>query len=59
MKVKVKSLSRVQLSVTPWTVAEQAPSSMGCFKQEYWSENMFPSLGDLPEPGMAPGSPIL
>ena len=37
MKVKVKLLSRVQLFVTPWTVAYQAPSSMGFSRQEYWS----------------------
>ena len=37
-KVKVKSLSRVQLSVTPWTAAHQAPPSMGLSQQEYWSE---------------------
>ena len=36
-KVKVKSLSRVQLLVTPWTAAHQAPSSMGFSRQEYWS----------------------
>ena len=36
-KVKVKSLSRVQLLVTPWTVAYQAPLSMGFSRQEYWS----------------------
>ena len=36
-KVKVKSLSRVRLLATPWTVAYQAPSSMGFSRQEYWS----------------------
>ena len=36
-KVKVKSLSRVQLSATPWTAAYQAPPSMGFSRQEYWS----------------------
>ena len=36
-KVKVKSLSRVQLFATPWTVAYQAPPSMGFSRQEYWS----------------------
>ena len=36
-KVKVTSLSRVQLSVTPWTTAHQAPPSMGFSRQEYWS----------------------
>ena len=39
-KVKVKSLSRVQLLVTPWTAAYQAPPSMGFSKQEYWSGSL-------------------
>ena len=37
LKVKVKSLSRVQLFATPWTVANQTPPSMGFSRQEYWS----------------------
>ena len=37
VKMKVKSLSRVQLFMTPWTAAHQAPPSMGFSKQEYWS----------------------
>ena len=57
MKVKVKSLSRVQLFVTPWTVAHQAPPSMGFSRQEYWSGLPFPSPGDLPDAGIEPGSP--
>ena len=56
---KVKSLSRVQLFVTPWTVAHQAPLSMGLSRQEYWSGLPFPSPGDLPEPGIKPWSPAL
>ena len=40
---EVKSLSRVPLFATPWTVAYQAPPSMGFFRQEYWSELPFPS----------------
>ena len=40
--MKVKSLSRVQLFVTPWTVAYQAPPSMGFSRQEYWSGLPFP-----------------
>ena len=40
---EVKSLSRVQLFVTPWTVAHQAPPSMGLYRQEYWSGLPFPS----------------
>ena len=44
MKVKVKSLSRVRLLVTPWTAAYQAPPSMGFSRQEYWSGVPLPSL---------------
>ena len=43
MKVKVKSLSRARLLVTPWTVAHQAPQSMGFSRQEYWSGVPLPS----------------
>ena len=43
MKVKVKSLSRVQLLVTPWTAAYQAPLSIGFSRQEYWSGVPSPS----------------
>ena len=56
---KVKSLSRVQFFVTPCTVAYQAPLSMGFSRQEYWNGLPFPSLGDLPNPGIEPGSPAL
>ena len=59
LKVKVKSLSRVWLFVTPWLVAYQASPSMGFFRQEYWSGLPFPSLGDLPDPGIEPRSPAL
>ena len=45
-------LSHVRLFVTPWTVACQAPLSMECSKQEYWSGSPFPTPGDLPDPGM-------
>ena len=48
------SLSRVWLFATPWTVAYQAPPSMGFSRQEYWSGLLFPSLGDLPDPGIKP-----
>ena len=41
---------------TPWTVAHQAPLSMGFFGQKYWSEFPFPSPGDLADPGIKPGS---
>ena len=44
--------SRVGLFVTPWTVALQAPLSMGFPKQEYWSGLQFPSPEDLPDPGI-------
>ena len=57
VKVKVKSLSRVRFFVIPWTVAYQAPPSMGFTRQEYWSGLQFPSPGDLPDPGIEPGSP--
>ena len=43
-KVKVKLLSRVQLLVTPWTTAYQAPPSMGFSRQEYWIGVPLPSL---------------
>ena len=43
----------------PWTVACQAPLSMGFFQQEYWSGLPFPSPGDLPDPGIEPRSPAL
>ena len=59
VKMKVKSLSRVWLFATPWTVAYQAPQSMGFFRQEYWSGLPFPSPGDLPNPGIEPWSPAL
>ena len=53
----MKSLSRVRLFATPWTVAHQAPPSMEFSRQEYWSELPFPSPGDLPDPGILPTSP--
>ena len=58
-KVKVKSLSHVRLFATPWTVAHQAPPSMGLSRQEYCSGLPFPSLGDLPDPRIDPRSPTL
>ena len=59
VKVKVKSLSHVRLFVTPWTVACQAPPSMGFPRKEYWSGVPLPSPRDLPNPGIEPGSPAL
>ena len=44
---------------TPWTVARQAPLSMGFPRQEYWSGLPFPPPGDLPEAGREPMSPAL
>ena len=49
-------------SVTPWTVAREAPLSMGFSRQEYWTGLPFPPPGDLPDPGMesvSPTSPAL
>ena len=55
----VKLLSHVWLFATPWTVAYQAPLSVGFSRQEYWSGLPFPSPGDLPNPGIEPRSPAL
>ena len=52
----VESPSHVQLFATPWTVARQAPLSMGFFRQEYWSG--LPPPWDLPDPGIEPMSPV-
>ena len=53
----VSVLSRVQLFVTPWTIACQAPLSLGFSKQGYWSGLPFPLPRDLPNPGIKPTSP--
>ena len=55
----MKSLSHVRLFATPWTIAYQASPTMGFSRQEYWSRLPFPSPGDLPDPGIEPGSPTL
>ena len=55
----MKLFSRVRLFSTPWTVAHQAPPSMGFSRQEYWSGLPSPSPGDLPNPGIEPTSPAL
>ena len=55
--VVMQSHTVVSDSVIPWTVARQAPPSMGFSRQEYWSGLPFPSPGDLPNPGIKPGSP--
>ena len=52
-------LSHVQLFATLWTIARQAPLSMGFSRQEYWSGWPFPSPGSLPDPGIEPSSPAL
>ena len=58
-RVKVKSLSRVQLFAIQWTVAYQASPSMGFSRQECWGGLPFPSPGDLTNPGIEPRSPTL
>ena len=52
-------LSHVLLFATLWTVAHQAPLSVGFSRQEYWSGLLFPSPGDLPSSGIEPRSPAL
>ena len=51
--------SRVQCFATPWTVAHQAPLSLGFSRQEYWSGLPCPPPGDLPNPGIKPASLML
>ena len=53
------SLGCVQLFVIPWTLAHQAPLCMEFSRQVYWSWSPFPSLGDLPNSEIKPGSPTL
>ena len=55
----MKSLSRVRLFATPWTVAHQAPLAMGFSRQQYWSGLPFPSPEDLPDPGIESRSAAL
>ena len=52
-------LSRFQLFVTPWTAALEEPLYMGFPRHQYWSGLPFPSLEDLPNPGIEPVSPAL
>ena len=59
MEKRVCVLSHVRLFAIPWTVAHQAPLSIGSPGQEYWSGLPFPSPGDLPYPGIKPMSPAL
>ena len=58
-KAIVKLLSHVRLFATPWAVDYQASLSMGFSRQEYWSGVPLPSPGDLPDPGIEPGSAAL
>ena len=58
-KASKQSLRRVRLFVIPWTVVYQASLSMGFSRQEYWSGLLFPSPGNLPDPGIKPRSSAL
>ena len=53
-----QSLGHVQLFVILWTIAQQAPLSMGFSRQEYWSGLPCPPPGDFPNPVMEPTSPV-
>ena len=59
MEFIVQSQSGVQLFVIPWTIARQAPLSMGFSRQEYWSRLPFPPPRDLPNPRTESKSPAL
>ena len=59
LKVRKVLLSHVWLFATSWTVARQAPLSMGIPRQEYWSGLLCLFPGDLPNPGIKPKSPTL
>jgi len=52
-------LSSVQYFAIAWTVVHQAPLSMEFSREEHWNGFPFPSLGDLNNPGIKPGSPVL
>ena len=55
-KQRLSPFSRVQLFATPWTVASQAPLSMGFPRQEFWSGLPFPPPEDLPDPEVEPAT---
>ena len=55
---ELSSFSHIQLFATPWTIACQSPLSMGFSRHKYWSVLPFPPLGDPPDPGMEPMSPV-
>ena len=57
--IVVYSLNHILLFATLWTIARQAPLFLGLPRQEYWSGLLFPSLGDLPNPGIKPEFPAL
>ena len=57
--IYARLLRSIQLFVTLWTRTCQAPLSMGFSRQLHWSGLLFPPPGDLPDPGMEPGSPAL
>ena len=57
--IVLSHFSHFRFFVTPWTAECQAPLSMGFPRQEYWSGVPFPSPGDLPDPGIEPGSAAL
>ena len=59
--MNLESISRSAMfnSVSPWTVARQAPLSMGFCRKEYWNGLPFRSPGDLPDPRIKPGSPTM
>ena len=57
--VVVELLTHVWLFMTPWTVAHQAPLTIGFSRQEYWGRLPLPSPGDLPNPGIEPVFPAL
>ena len=59
MCTRMRAVSVMSDSATPWTVAHQVLLSMEFSRQEYWSGLPFPSPGDLPEPGIEPTSPAL
>ena len=59
MAVVVLAAQSCPTLATPWTVAHQAPLSMGFSKQEYWSGVLFLSPGDLPDSAIEPVSPTL
>ena len=56
--VSAQSFHNVQLFVTPWTVAHQAPLPTGFSRQEYWTELPCPPPRDPPDPGIKPKSPV-